>query len=236
MWLGDRLTLSELDRAEDHCEKPPLYLPLIENRLIRLANLLPGAVDDGIQIHLFIVQLGAHIPFEALSYLWGDASDTLPVVCNGHHILVTRSLHSALKRLRHRDKVRTLWADAICINQADTKERSHHVAFMHLVYETAETVLAYIGQDPDGRAHEVASIVQEHKHCSFGYASLGHIPVLNPADPVLADPRWKSVSTLLKQLWFSRAWVIQEVGLGKRVIAVYGQVEFDYRDFIRLLQ
>ncbi|KAH6977624.1 heterokaryon incompatibility protein-domain-containing protein, partial [Ilyonectria destructans] len=116
---------------------------------IRLANLLPVEAGDDIKIQLFIVELGHHPPFEALSYVWGNASDTVSITCNGDQMLVTRNLHNALERLRYPDNVRTLWVDGICINQGNTKERSHHVAFMNLVYENADAVLADMGHDRD---------------------------------------------------------------------------------------
>ncbi|KAH7410531.1 heterokaryon incompatibility protein-domain-containing protein [Cadophora sp. MPI-SDFR-AT-0126] len=149
---------------------------------------------------------------------------------------VTENLHNALKRLRYPNKIRTLWADAICINQGNTRERSHHVAFMDIIYKNADAVLVDMGQDIYGGGSQVVSLIQDHQVRSFSYSSLEDMPVIDATDPIVSDPRWKGVSTLLKQPWFSRAWVIQEAGLGKTVIAVYGQVEFDYRDFIRLMK
>ncbi|KAH8585853.1 heterokaryon incompatibility, partial [Bisporella sp. PMI_857] len=87
--------------------------------------------------------------FQAISYVWGDASDILSITCNGVIIPVTRNLHDALERVRYSDKIRTLWADAICINQGNTTERSHHVAFMDMIYKNADAVFVDMGHDRD---------------------------------------------------------------------------------------
>jgi hypothetical protein len=225
---------TEKEEPPDH--KLTLYLPLIDGHLIRLFNILPGDAGNAINTQLFIVELGHHPPFEALSYVWGDASNRLSITCNGEIMPVTRNLHNALERLRYPDKIRTFWVDAICINQGNTRERSHHVAFMDIIYKNADAVLVDMGHDRDGGGPKVVSLIQDHKVRSFSYSSLEDMPVIDATDPIVADSRWKGVSKLLKQPWFSRAWVIQEVGLGKTVIAVYGQIEFDYHDFIRLLK
>ncbi|RYP76572.1 hypothetical protein DL771_001641 [Monosporascus sp. 5C6A] len=149
---------------------------------------------------------------------------------------VTKNLHNALKRLRYPHKVRTLWVDAICINQGNTKERSHQVAFMDMIYKNADAVLVHMGEDRDGGGPQVVSLIEETKVRALSYPSFEDMPVIHTTDPILADSRWKEISRLLKLPWFSRAWVIQEAGLGKTVIAVYGHVEFDYHDFIRLMK
>jgi hypothetical protein len=148
--------------ANNEKEVPPgykqtLYLPLIDGQLIRLFYLPPGDADNAIKIQLFIVELGHHPPFEALSYVWGDAKDILPITCNDKTMTVTKNLHDALKRLRYPDKIRTLWADAICINQGNTRERSHHVAFMDIIYKNADAVFVDMGHD------QVVSLIQDHK-------------------------------------------------------------------------
>jgi hypothetical protein len=231
-------TMSTAEEQRSLGQNLPVYLPLVENHLIRLADLLPGEVGHAVNVHLYIVDLGHHPQFEAISYVWGNDNDSggVSINCNGAELRVTKNLHSALARLRYRDRVRTLWADALCINQGNTRERSHHVSFMGLIYEAADGVLACMGDDRDGRAGDVVSLILDHKARSSGDSSLEHGRGIYTVKEALADSRWEGVSKLLLQPWFSRAWVIQEVGLAKSVIAVYGQEEFDYRDFIRLMK
>jgi len=228
--------MDSAENVELQDQDPSFYLPLVEGRLIRLCNLLPGNAENDISVQIFIVELGHHPRFEALSYVWGDTADVSLITCNSKPLAVRKNLHNALKRLRYSDKNRMLWVDAICINQGSIRERSHHVAFMGLVYESADEVLVYMGNGPDRGATQVVSLIQDHKARSSNYSSLGDMPIIEDMDPIITDSRWRAVSTLLRGQWFSRAWVIQEVGLAKTAIAVYGKVEFNYRDFIRLMK
>jgi hypothetical protein len=50
------------------------------------------------------------------------------VQCEDQLLDVTISLSTALKRLRKQDGVRILWADAVCINQADIAEKNRQVS------------------------------------------------------------------------------------------------------------
>lgn len=103
-----------------------VYTPLsVQRREIRVALLLPGRWSDGISCELSIVSLDENPVYEALSYVWGDPQDTVPIELNGHVFQATTNLRSALRRLRSASRTRTIWIDAICINQKDVKERTH---------------------------------------------------------------------------------------------------------------
>ncbi|OQO05412.1 hypothetical protein B0A48_09180 [Cryoendolithus antarcticus] len=58
----------------------------------------------------------------------------------------TRNCENALRRFRLQDKPRTLWVDAICINQKDKVERSRQVQIMGHIYHYADRVIVYSGQ------------------------------------------------------------------------------------------
>jgi len=67
--------------------------------------------------------------YVALSYAWGDPRKVAPYKVNGQKVLIPKSLSLALKRLftylRQSDMGEVyLWADAICINQADNDEKA----------------------------------------------------------------------------------------------------------------
>jgi hypothetical protein len=80
-----------------------------------LIELSPGAWNDPVSIHIFIAEL-AHAPeYDALSYVWGDASKTVPILCNGRNLNVTMNLNAAFKRVRLTYRPRILWADAVCV-------------------------------------------------------------------------------------------------------------------------
>jgi hypothetical protein len=94
-----------------------------EGRWIRLLKLLPGTSDDKICLELFTAELENAPSYEAISYCWGDPNDLEEVICCGNTMDITYSLYSGLERFRYPEKERILWADAICINQSDNKEK-----------------------------------------------------------------------------------------------------------------
>jgi hypothetical protein len=220
----------------------PYQPPLLEGHIVRLLELAPGARDDAVVMRLFPTELEHALDFEALSYVWGDPGVTVPVTCSGLSFGVTVNLHAALVRTRYTDRVRTLWADAICINQGHVKERSHHVAFMNLIYRRAKTVLVCMDADPDGGAADVVAadviaLLDEHALRAAQYASVQQMPVLAPDDPLLDDPRWKSLAVLMKRPWFTRAWVLQEVGVARDPQVLYGDAAaFSYRALMNLVR
>jgi len=60
-------------------------------------------------------------------------------------LAITQNLHSALFRLLLLNKARLIWADAICINQEDTEERSSQARLMKDIYQLASSVIIWLG-------------------------------------------------------------------------------------------
>jgi len=114
---------------------------------IRVLHLLPGAFDDDINVELAEVTLSRSPPYEALSYVWGSPTPTDPISCHGEDILVTANCISAMRHLRHKKKPRTLWIDAICIDQSLMDERNHQVGLMGDIYSKAKRVVIWLGEE-----------------------------------------------------------------------------------------
>ncbi|KAK3942808.1 heterokaryon incompatibility, partial [Diplogelasinospora grovesii] len=87
--------------------------------------------------------------YEALSYTWGDPRVTEPVLLNGQEYHATTNLRCALEYLRLPDRKRTLWVDALCINQADNDERCREVQRMGDIYSKAERLTVWLGDYGD---------------------------------------------------------------------------------------
>ena len=136
---------------------------------IRYLRLHPGLPNDPIVCSLgystFDQEARDRVPYQALSYCWGDVNDTTPIklYCPvsknarftglkvDHALInynVTRNLYAALRSLRLFGKPRILWIDAVCMNQADPKEKTHQVGLMNLIYSFAEEVVVWLGE-PD---------------------------------------------------------------------------------------
>jgi len=99
-------------------------------------------VDDPIRVSITIERdLLLTRPYAAVSYVWGAAHDRAEVLVGDRALSITRNLHTALARLRLPYRDRTLWADGVCINQADTDEREQQVRVMTWIYLAASEVL-----------------------------------------------------------------------------------------------
>jgi hypothetical protein len=43
---------------------------------------------------------------------------------------------------------------------------------------------------------------------------------------------WLALAELMRRPWFRRAWVVQEVGMARVPVVLYGEEEFSYRDLV----
>jgi len=80
--------------------------------------------------------------------------------CDGRLLKVPTNLFLALRRFRRRSESRTLWADSICIDQANTTEKGHHVNFMGEISRGAEIVLSWLGNDHPRIARNVFNFMR----------------------------------------------------------------------------
>ena len=101
---------------------PYCYSPLSSGHdSIRLLRLMPHEDETAdIQCELFEYSLqntskGTHL-YDALSYVWGNPDEKLPIFLHEHSFNVTINLRAALSRLRNHSVERILWVDALCIN------------------------------------------------------------------------------------------------------------------------
>lgn len=130
------------------------YVPLPPGRFIRVLQLHP-ARNFADPLHVSLQSLGLDNAsqrchrYHALSYVWGSPVGDRPVFCDGKQILVTENCELAMRYLRKPKSSRTLWIDAICINQASTDERNHQVELMADVYSLAHETLLWFGPGGD---------------------------------------------------------------------------------------
>jgi hypothetical protein len=149
----------------------PLPTSSFENSKIRLLHLHPGDFDDPIYCGIYHATIGKKLPnpkYNALSYVWGDATQTKPIQLGYYKssrpevvrnwspdylpevncyetFQVTKNLENGLRYLRDRTLQRVLWVDAICINQSDIDERSLQVQEMGHIYRGAARVHIWLG-------------------------------------------------------------------------------------------
>lgn len=130
---------------------PDLYssLPLVTPRSIRLLELDENdrSADCGRFIaNLRVVSLDEEPEFDALSYVWSQATTmSHSVLCGCHEIKVTQSCYLALLYLRQKVKRLSIWVDAICIDQQGEEEKRHQLPLMQAIYTHAKTVYIWLG-------------------------------------------------------------------------------------------
>ena len=227
------------------------YDRITQDRHIRVLDLAPGSWDEPVICSLRDVHLDDDdLRYEAISYAWGDANDRKTVICNGHVVSTTRSLFEALQRFRYTGTTRTLWADALCINQADNEERTVQVRLMSFIYTKAVRVLVWLKHEDDQVVHDSLNAICRYVLRSDEFA---HDPQVlkhhqNPqmlykwrgvtVTSVSGDDSLESLDILRTAMnalrltcssqWFSRGWVIQEVALEASTSVFWGYAEIGF--------
>jgi hypothetical protein len=133
------------------------YQPLgSQSECIRLLQLLPpsGSPDQqpelwyerlDLECTLTIQTLDDISPYDALSYAWGDNESSVAITINGKEMHIRAKLAYALAALRASCQ-RTIWVDALCINQDSPQERNHQVRLMGDIYRCAKQVFVWLGR------------------------------------------------------------------------------------------
>ncbi|KAF9872461.1 heterokaryon incompatibility [Colletotrichum karsti] len=176
-------------------------------------------------------------PYEALSYTWGNRKADSPITINGHSYLIRKNLHDALVALRQSHSSRTLWIDAICIDQSKDTERSHQVWQMKNIYRDASRVKVWLGNACEGSDRGMDflrkidnEVVIKHFANNNDFRRL-HQPLLS----LIADPKHRpdleATLDLLRRSWWTRIWTFQESVLGREVDCICGSKEVSISSF-----
>ncbi|KAE8449722.1 hypothetical protein EG329_007497 [Mollisiaceae sp. DMI_Dod_QoI] len=214
------------------------YQPLRQPDAIRLIDLQPSPdleakVRCGI-IHTTLRECDYDMMdhYTALSYVWGDPKETTRVEVDGCDFDVTVNLDSALRHMRDSTRSRRVWADAICINQMDNKEKGHQVAQMADVYKTAHHTVIYLGESTHDLdqwlrmlTHGDSTLKQKVRE---GSQALDELPEFE----LLAE----YTSALVKRPWFTRVWILQELVFSKDPWIQIGQGRVRWDDILQHLK
>jgi hypothetical protein len=185
---------------------------LQETDEIRLLQLQPGSGSDIINCTFSHVRLSENPQYEALSYMWGPEHDLRMIEINEGFHYIRENLWQALWSLRSPDTSRTLWADALCINQLDKSERTHQVTQMGAIYSHANSVCVWLCPSDDSS--------------DAAFEFLGREPVLRDlrAGFIEFPSHWEDIARLGDRPYWHRLWIIQEVILAKKVIIYSGKL------------
>lgn len=126
------------------------YRPLPGPKHFRLVEVQAAAFAHPIQCKISDYAIHGATRYEALSYAWGPHVGNGPFIeLNGAAFQISIELELAIRRLRYTNSARTLWIDAICINQTDTRERNAQVGLMRNIYRDAGRVVVWLGDESD---------------------------------------------------------------------------------------
>ncbi|EXJ58476.1 hypothetical protein A1O7_05901 [Cladophialophora yegresii CBS 114405] len=221
------------------------YTPLPIKGWTRIIRLHPGSANDRLSCSLEarkIHDAAAPSSFEALSYVWGVGDvDAVEMDCDGRVMRIGENLACALKHIRQRNEIRYLWADAVCIDQENIEERSSQVQQMSEIYSSADRVTIWIGPDLRDEAKECFTLIRDTTTiladliAEYGGVSL--FPTITPeSGRICSDTQqWEMVQRLMDTEWFSRVWVLQEIGLARSGVVLYGNSSLNWAYLVELM-
>ena len=173
----------------------------------------------------------------AMSYTWGSPDDKVSIPCgsSGEIVMIPRNLYAALLCLATEPWQGALntgdpigyslwiWADAICIDQSNLAERGQQVQLMRQIYQSASSVLVWLGPREDTDQGLVELIDGLHQRLSKATKdqdphSLDLVALKDAGQiPDAASEEWVRLGNFYQEPWFTRKWVIQEVACAKRI-------------------
>ncbi|KAH6629262.1 heterokaryon incompatibility protein-domain-containing protein [Boeremia exigua] len=226
----------------------PLDQDTEEIRLLTLHPALTTADGSTLQCALRSVALlsntGDSVPaYEALSYVWGKPDFSRPILIDGREVHVTPSLANILYSLRDSVNPRTIWVDAVCINQADLEERAKQVRLMHKIYSSCQRVLAWMGPslgttDFSSKQHSIISgmkllqeIVERRLHDLRTYEASLVQQKDKPSQflQISSENEVPLLSELLKHSpYWRRVWIVQELVCAPRITMICGEQELEW--------
>ncbi|KAJ4287302.1 hypothetical protein N0V90_012700 [Kalmusia sp. IMI 367209] len=191
-----------------------------EIRLIRIKPCQPPNPAGILECTLEHVLRSKKTSYAALSYTWGDPKHLVPILVNDITVHVGTNLENALRTLRDHFGILTVWADQLCIHQANDAEKSQQVQQMKNIYADADLVVAWLGMAADDSDRLMMRLAQ------LGDAA-GNLKALRKVRRVYAKKAnlsslAEAFDAFCKRAYWSRLWVLQEFAVAARVKVVCG--------------
>ncbi|KAI9927022.1 hypothetical protein MW887_003403 [Aspergillus wentii] len=214
------------------------YFPLdSERNEIRLLTIFPSVwTKSTIRCSLEAVSLDDNPDFEAISYVWGDASNKTDIIINDALLYVTLSVETSLRLLRDSHQQRAVWIDFVCIDQDDVIEKSTQVPLMGRIYASASSVIAMIGTESrDIRAAISWINAWVEEQTPWEAAAWRILDCLSKYSKQARNQRAKRLVNLYDGLklimdapYWTRMWTFQEYQLAKsHPICMCGKLTFN---------
>ncbi|KAF2108147.1 heterokaryon incompatibility protein-domain-containing protein [Lophiotrema nucula] len=209
---------------------PPFQYEPLPDGSIRLLKVQEDVSGGHIRGELITEEFTNDLQFYALSYVWGSATCSHAIACNGSNFPVTENLHEALFALSPVLNTNQLpiWIDAICINQRDYDEKAREVQRMDEIYRKAKLVLVWLGPE-DKDSNLAMRHIEEFAKILPGIERPPHWRDLATYDlPSKDDPVWPAIGHLYRRNWFGRLWTFQEAVLATQLRVYCGRESVEW--------
>lgn len=214
-------------------EGPKCVKTKLEKRQMRLLKLYPPQDRDNVQGSICVVDLDSDIPYEAISYVWGNPDLTEKIMIDQSTVRITSSLYRALLDVRLKNTTRVIWVDGICINQDDPEEKAEQVRYMPTIYARASHVMIYLGP---GRPDTVLALPLFLRILDLFARSrlteekfLYEDEIVSLGLPPGGDNAWDALRLLASRAWFRRTWTVQEFVAAKDAFFLIGNVSIPWQ-------
>ncbi|KAH6632806.1 heterokaryon incompatibility protein-domain-containing protein [Chaetomium tenue] len=225
-------------RTEAHQRKRALAMSMTARRNMITRHSLIGLLSAYSSSTLALAGTG--------SYVWGGEAKTASVCIDDSILRVTENLGAALRDLRKADQPRTLWADAICINQAEEDfnlEKNHQVGMMDDIYRSACRTVIWLGPGVKGDTDKAYDMLEElaaeaiSREHSTNVSSIlsGNLTISLLDRKLVESPLYEryedqtSIVHLADSAWWSRAWTVQEILLASQAVVVTGSRSMEWQ-------
>ncbi|WXC67409.1 hypothetical protein SNK03_013203 [Fusarium graminearum] len=215
--------------------------------------------------------------FFALSYVWGASKESQDIVVNDVTFSVTKSLADALTNVcvhweeffstRSREDIFSnqdreesfphIWADALCINQADNAEKGYQVPLMKDIYSSAQITFCSLDAiSPRSNIPAAIDLIREiasrldRRHPDNGPETAASILENLPARRFYnkaGHERWQAknhqreadqvniINDFSELQYWERAWIVQELVVSRQVVVYYEKSSISLEPFARVV-
>ncbi|KAK5173557.1 uncharacterized protein LTR77_002238 [Saxophila tyrrhenica] len=138
--------------------------------------------------------------YSALSYCWGDGTDSQPIHVNGTTVNVRFNLHRGLRQLVSEGH-KYIWVDDLCINQADKGEQAKQIVRVAPIFQEAKIVIAWTWTTKSHPSEDATALAVE--------------AVEPQADD--SDAPEPSMEEVKRTQYWHRMWPVQEFAVAKNI-------------------
>lgn len=132
--------------------------------------------------------------YTCLSYVWGEEPASHSILIGNKTKAILPNLYNFLEQAKTLHHSKWLWIDTLCIDQSNTDERNHQVQQMGSIYERAEEVISWLGND-EAAIRCLDLDAEPSPSDNFEFSGLSY---------------------------WNRAWITQEIALARRVVLMAG--------------